>query len=927
MKTPNLGFLSLCFFMASVPVLGQPATAPGMAQLVNAASPAYGVRVLASAGPGVFVDKGTSPDALVDGNAHSRFVVTGAPYTITIRLPQKTRIEKLSLTQSDYAKEAAPKDLEITFDDGQKITKTLELSRPQMVNRRPQIQWQDIPVGREIQSVQITVLSNYEGEVKWGGLGDVALWTSANLDEQFRIPGFDGNAPVFVHDTSLATTTEPVKVTLPPLAKEGEHPRLLFTPAELKAFNAELQTTERGKTTRDGFLKMADAYANIPAVFPSVEDTIANKADKPHALLSARVGSLGMAYGLTGDLKYAKAAREILVGYAQRYSTYPRHGGRNAHDSSKVFFQRLSEAMWLIPQIEGYDDIYNSGALSDDDKKLIETGLIRPAILEIRRVAPADEVAGRTRKDANWRTANLAPAVKGNYPNWLNFFSAATLMAGIVIGDQDMKDLGIADLKTAIATGIGADGMWGEGAIGYQLFAMDVMVPALEGAARNGVDLWSFSDGRFKQLFDTPLRYAYPDGTLPGINDSGRGTLGSWQTMVYDYGYLRYGDPAYAFLVNESPRQLHFSEGIYQPTRIYSPLPQPKSVAVGSTLFSSLGYAILRDNTKYALMDYGPHGGVHGHYDKLNLELFANALDKAGDEMGGEPQFHFYNDPLHGEWTTQTVAHNTMSVDGASQAANEGNLLVYEAAPGLQIMRAESDKSYAGVLLDRTVVVTPNSVIDLFSGRSALEHTWDRTLRFSGPLAGMPNLATDAKALGERDGFQHIKVAATQEASHSWQGIWDTKAGQWSANVAGSPNQQIFLGQGPDNDSMALAQQTGKTSDFAVAYGLDGWSNDTQTMKWLSKPGDAIQGIELAQNDGTLTRVFVAHAPGNWSLGDWKSDARVLVVQQKGNDTQLSLCGGTFATNGTVTLRQTVAGNYRAQSKGGNITLLSQWTP
>jgi len=895
--------------------------------LFNAATPNYGVRVSVDAGTGVVKDKNTGPDAYTDSNPHTRYVMTGAPYTINVELPFKVMVEKLSLTQSDYAKETAPKEIEVTFDDGQKVTKTLELLRPEKVNRKTEIKWQDIPVGREIKSLKITVLSNHDGEVKWGGLGDLAIWTSTNLDEKFQITGYDPNAPAFVRPTLTVASNAPVKVNMPPVAKAGEHPRILFTPQEIKDFAAELPKSERGKATLEGFLKMADTYTGLSVSFPSIEDTVAEKAGKQHNGLSNRVAVLGFAYGLTGKQEYAKAARNILVGYGQRYESYPRHAGRNKSDSSKVTFQRLSEAMWLIPQIEGYDYIYNSGVLSEDDKKLIETGLIRAAIAEIRRQDPAQEVAARTKKDADWRTKTPEPAQKADYPNWLNFYNAATIMAGVTMGDQNMIDLATTDLKTAIMSGIGADGMWGEGAIGYQLFAMSVIAPAMETAARNGIDLWGFAGGRFKQLFDSPLRYAYPDGTLPGINDSGRGKLGSWQTMVYDYGYLRYGDPRYAFLLNETPRQLHTSEGIYAPTRVYETVKEPATVAAGSTLFGSLGYGILRDTGKYALMDYGPHGGVHGHYDKLNLLLFSNPIGGAGDEMGGEPKFYKYEDQLHGQWTTQTVAHNTMSVDGGSQMANDGKLLIYEAASDIQVMRAQSDRSYPGVLLDRTVVVTPDAVLDLFAGRSAIEHTWNRTLRFTGKLNGLPAMPADAKPLGKEDGFQHIKVAATQSASNGWKGVWNNKAGAFNVLLAGVPNQQVVLGVGPDDGELALAQQSGKSSDFAAVYGLDGWKNDAQTVKWLSKIGDAVQAVELTQKDGTLTRVFVAHGAGAWNLGDWKSDARVLVVRQKGADIQLMLCGGTFAQNGGLELRQNVAGNYRAQQRGTKLEIVSQWTP
>ncbi len=892
------------------------------ANLINAAQAKYGVRAGVEAGPNVVTDKNTSPDAYVDGNAHSRMVMTGAPYTITITLPLKVPVEKISFAQSDYATEAAPKDIEIKFDD-QVIRKTLDNTRPEKVRGKTKIAWQDVPINREIQTLQITVLSNYDGQVKWGGLGDIALWTTLNLDEKFRLAGYDEKAPVYVHATS--PKSEMVKVNLPPLAKDGEHPRLLFTPAEISALREKLANTERGKATFASFKNIADGYLKMAVAFPTPEDTAANNAGNEHSSLSYRAGGLGFAYALTGDEKYAKVAREILVGYAQKYASYPRHVGRNKSDSSKITFQRLSEAMWLIPQIEGYDYIYNSGVLSEDDKKLIDNGLIRPAIEEIRRQTPADEVAARTKKEADWRTKTPADAIKGDYPNWLNFYNTATLMAGIVLKEQNMIDLAVADLRAAIANGIGADGMWGEGAIGYQLFAMAVMVPAFEAAARQGIDLWSASNGRFKQLFDSPLRYAYPDGTLPGINDSGRGKLGSWQTMVYDLGYLRYGDARYAFLLNETQRQLHFSEGIYQPTHVFETLPEPPSVVYGSTLFGSLGYSILRNNHIYALMDYGPHGGVHGHYDKLNLLLFAAPPNAKGDEIGGEPQFHSYDQALHPQWTTQTIAHNTLAVDEKSQMANDGKLLIYEDTPDIKIMRAESPGSYPGVLLDRTVVVLPDAVIDLYNGQSALNHTWDRTFRYQGKLAQMP-IAKDSKPLGQSEGYQHIQVTGAQDASEKWQGDWDTKVGKFGVDLAGAPNQKIFAGTGPDKEDIAIARQSGTKADFGAVYALEAWNNPVQSAQWL-KGEDGISVFEIKQKDGTITRVFVAHKAGEWQAADWKSDARVLVVRQKGESGQVLLGGGTFAQSANSELRREKAGDYLANLQGGKLVAVSEWTP
>lgn len=724
------------------------------------------------------------------------------------------------------------------------------------------------------------------------------------------IPGCDPAAPVFIAAADRRAAAHAPAV-LPPVAQAGEFPRLLFTPGELAAFRTSLEQSAEGRAALDRLRAKAMGDAT-PLTFPSVEDTVANRADKAHSALAQRAQALALLYALNGDRAAARGARAILLGYAERYASYPRHGGRNKSDSSKIYFQRLSEAMWLISLLEACDYLYAGDVLSAEDRRVIETQLIRPSLLEIHRTPVATEIAKRTRKHADWRTATPPPAVHGNYPNWLNFYSTATLMAGALLDDRDLMDLAAADFRTAIATGIGADGMWGEGAIGYQFFAMEVMVTGFEVAARQGIDLWNLLDGRFKQLFDTPLYYAYPDSTLPGINDSTRATFGTWQTMVYDYGYLRYHDPAYAGVINQSPRQLFNSEGIYLPTQVYTPLAAAAPGAVGSTLFSSLGYAILRDDTKYALLDYGPHGGRHGHFDKLNLILFANAAGEHGDEMGGEPVFHSYNDPLHAEWTKESIAHNTVTLDGASQAATEGKLLVFADTPAFKVMRGESLGAYPGAWLDRTVAVTPDLVIDVFLGRSAGEHTWDRTFRFAGKLDALTSVSGTAAPLGTQAGYQHLQGYPPQPATDRWTGRWDTKAGEFEVRLAGTPAQELILARGPDDDDFAIARQHGTQARFGAVYRLGAWPRAIQSVRWLTAEADlGPAALEVVASGGTY-RVIVARAAGEWSAAGWTSDARVLCVRESGDPAKPDglLAGGTFAKSEQFELRQPKPGIY-----------------
>ena len=167
------------------------------AKLTNAALPEFGGRISLSVGVGARKDPNTSPEASFDGNLHSRQVVSGAPYTFTIELPFRVMIERLAFADSDYETEMAPKDIEIALDDGTVLRQTLELKRPE----KRKAAWQDVAVGKEAQSVKITVLSNHapSEKVNWGGFGEIALWTPVNLAEKFRIAGYDEKAPTFVH--------------------------------------------------------------------------------------------------------------------------------------------------------------------------------------------------------------------------------------------------------------------------------------------------------------------------------------------------------------------------------------------------------------------------------------------------------------------------------------------------------------------------------------------------------------------------------------------------------------------------------------------------------------------------------------------------------------------------------------------------------
>src|SRR5699024_5867506 len=87
-------------------------------------------------------------------------------------------------------------------------------------------------------------------------------------------------------------------------------------------------------------------------------------------------------------------------------------------------------------------------------------------------------------------------------------------------------------------------------------------------------------------------------------------------------------------------------------------------------LHPTSGYAILRDDGpqgRWLMLKYGPHGGGHGHPDKLQLEWNAHGVRLAPD--AGSPA---YTSPLQGPWFRQTLAHNCVVINGESQPPTTG---------------------------------------------------------------------------------------------------------------------------------------------------------------------------------------------------------------------------------------------------------------
>jgi hypothetical protein len=130
----------------------------------------------------------------------------------------------------------------------------------------------------------------------------------------------------------------------------------------------------------------------------------------------------------------------------------------------------------------------------------------------------------------------------------------------------------------------------------------------------------------------------------------------------------------------------------------------------GSALFPDAGYAVLRPPASadggprpeeqgwawLAVVDYGPHGGSHGHLDKLALYLYGDGI-----EWQPDPGVVPYASRLRHDVYRSTRAHPAFSVDGAEQAECIGRLLHWDGTS----VTVSADDAYPGAQARRHVAV------------------------------------------------------------------------------------------------------------------------------------------------------------------------------------------------------------------------------
>ena len=395
------------------------------------------------------------------------------------------------------------------------------------------------------------------------------------------------------------------------------------------------------------------------------------------------------AYAIAGDERFAQYAAGVLLGYAERYTQYPYHSASRETQSSwgrkaggHLYEQTLTEASALARSIApAYDLIAGSKSLSPAQHEKIRTGLLLPMLQNLYR-----NKAGKS----NWQTWHNAAMIWGgalvNDPAWIRK----------AIDDPDNGFYRQMDIS------VSKEGMWYENSWGYHFYTLRALVEMAETSRRLGLDLWSHE--RFARMFTLPIQYTMARGMLPRFGDDVNSSVNRLGAL-YEPAYHAYRDPQMLALLDDEPGFQSILLG--RDTAVRAEIPQLKSVA-----FEGAGHAILRGSGAgrlTAALTFGPYGGFHGHYDKLSVVFFGHDQELGVDP--GRARSQAYRLPIHRNWYKATLSHNTVLVDGKSQAPAAGALDLFEQASDYTAVAARCDEAYAGVQHKRWLVMTADYLL------------------------------------------------------------------------------------------------------------------------------------------------------------------------------------------------------------------------
>ena len=388
--------------------------------------------------------------------------------------------------------------------------------------------------------------------------------------------------------------------------------------------------------------------------------------------------TLGKAYRLSDDDRYALAAVELIQEWI----------GANPYNIGINWTSALEVAIRSLSWCQALELIDNSMALDWDKRQSILRSLCQHGHYIERHLSyffsPYNHLMGEA----------AALYTIGSLLSWLK-------------PARRWKNKGWAILQQEMPKQFHRDGGTVEQAIGYHHFTLGFCVQAFLLRQRLGLDIPPGMSSLLEKAFEFSMYMTRPDGLVPMIGDADEGrALDLLQNSIWDFrpllaiGAVLFQRADFKTIAGPFPLDTAWLLGL-EGWKKYESL-QDTAPRDNSKVLPDSGYCIMRTGwdrqSHYLSFDCGDiaagvqkgdiASAAHGHADALSIEVAAYGVPILVD-----PGFYTYNgnEQWH-RYFRETEAHNTIVVDGCSQAEYRGRLK-WARAPDTMLHHAITTKS------------------------------------------------------------------------------------------------------------------------------------------------------------------------------------------------------------------------------------------
>ncbi len=638
---------------------------------------------------------------------------------------------------------------------------------------------------------------------------------------------------------------------------------------------------------------MDDAFAQRMEVPPPGE--AGGYEHERHKQNYREMRSAGLLFSITGEERYAMYVRDMLRMYAELYPTLGPHPLAHHQKPGKLFHQTLNEEVWLVHTSIAYDCVYDW--LEPSDRELFEMAIFRPMAdwFHIRNKEEFDRIH--------------------NHGTWA---VAAVGMIGYVMGDMSLVEKSLHGSNLDGAGGFLAqldllfspDGYYMEGPyyIRYALMPFFYFAEAVE-QMQPDIGIYDYRDGILRKAYYAAVQTAFPDGIFPAINDASltMDVRAPEVVLANALTYDRYGADHALHGVTTLQGRVTLNGAGLRLARDHAANTMPPQMTWPSVEFrdghdgTRGGLGILRmgdgPDQSMLLMKYGVHGGGHGHFDKLHFIFFDQGRQVIRDYGFGrwiniEPKWGGRYLPENSSFAMQTVAHNTVVVDGMTQnmfdedeaEAMSGRRHFFHAENGDALaMSARADDYFDGVGMQRTMLLVHDDalaypfVVDIYRLTADSTRRYDFPLHYSGQIiASSLDLHTNTSTLqpmGDAYGYEHIWETARAASDSTIHITWLDGHRYYSAISAGIVGTEVLFGRTGAHDPsfnlrsepLIIVRKEARDHVFATVIEPHGYFSEAQERSVQARP--AIMDLQVVGYSDIATVVEVRGTGGlRWQI-------------------------------------------------------------